>query len=232
MTKYAVLGTGNVGRALAARLAGLGNDVVIGTRNINATLSRKDKETYGPTPFSEWYKTHENIRLVTFAEAALYGEILINATKGTGSIDSLKSADEKNMSGKVLIDISNPLDFSNGFPPSFWVCNTDSLGEQIQRTFPTVKVVKSLNTVTANLMVNPAQLKGDHTVFISGNDTNAKSTVQSLLRSIGWKDKNIVDLGDITTARGTEMYLSLWISLMTKLQKPMFNINLNTDIAG
>ena len=129
-----------------------------------------------------------------------------------------------------MIDISNPLDFSQGFPPSLFVSNTESLGEQIQNRYPTLKVVKTLNTMSNPVMVNPKLIAGDHSVFVSGNDGAAKATVINLLNSFGWEEKNIIDLGDITTARGTEMILPLWVRLYGKLQTPFFNFHVN--IAG
>jgi len=131
-----------------------------------------------------------------------------------------------------MLDISNPLDFSKGMPPSLSVCNTDSLGEQIQRTYPELKVVKTLNTMNAYIMVNPAALPSDHTVFVSGNDGSAKQQVKNILKSFGWKEKNMIDLGDITTARGTEMLLPIWVRLWGALQNPMFNFNIVTGSAA
>jgi predicted dinucleotide-binding enzyme len=158
----------------------------------------------------------------TFAECAHFGEMLINCTAGGGSIDALKSADLNDLNSKILIDIANPLDFSHGMPPTLSVCNTDSLGEQIQRTFPGLKVVKSLNTVNAAIMVNPGQLSAESVIFLSGNDAAAKATVAELLRSgFGWTA--IVDLGDISTARVTEMLLPIWIRLMLVQGTPLFN---------
>ena len=130
-----------------------------------------------------------------------------------------------------MIDISNPLDFSNGFPPSLTVCNTVSLAEQIQAAYPELKVVKTLNTMTNPIMVNPDLLDGDHVVFVSGNDEPAKEKVTDVLRSFGWKDKNIIDLGDLSTARGTEMLLPLWVRLYGKWQTAMFNFAINRSIS-
>ena len=155
----------------------------------------------------------------TFAAAAAFGEATLQLHSGKASLEALGMAGAANLKGKVLIDISNPLDFSRGMPPSLLVCNTDSLGEQIQRAFPEAKVVKSLNTMNCNLMVNPALLPDDHVVFVSGNDAEAKATVTLILKDwFGWKD--VIDLGDITTARGVEMVLPLWVSLMGKLARP------------
>src|SRR5262249_7403772 len=160
--------------------------------------------------------------LGTLAEAAAHGELVVNATNGIGSLEALQAAGEKNLAGKVLIDLANPLDFSKGMPPSLTVCNTDSLGEQIQRAFPAARVVKTLNTMNAALMVTPRKLAdGAHTVFVSGNDADAKKLVTELLESIGWQD--IVDLGDITTARGAEMMLPIWVRLWGVTKTPMFS---------
>jgi len=151
---------------------------------------------------------------------------VINATAGTGSLEALKLAGDGNLKGKIVIDIANPLDFSKGMPPTLSVCNSDSLGEQIQRAFPQVTVVKTLNTMTAALMVDPGQLAGgDHHVFVSGNDTGAKARVTELLKSwFGWRQ--VIDLGDITTARGTEMILPLWLRLWGALGTPMLNFKI------
>ena len=161
----------------------------------------------------------------TFAEAAAHGEFLLNCTVGMASLEALRAADEKNLNGKILIDISNPLDFSKGMPPTLTVCNTDSLGEQIQRAFPQVKVVKTLNTTNASVMVNPSSVPGDHDLFLSGNDEGAKAQVKKFLTTLGWKDSNIIDLGDIATARGTEQLLPIWVRLLLKLQTPTFNFH-------
>jgi predicted dinucleotide-binding enzyme len=151
--------------------------------------------------------------------------MVVNATSGVVSLEALEMAGEENLNGKILIDISNPLDFSQGMPPTFSVSNTDSLGEQIQRRFPEAKVVKTLHTMNAYLMVDPTQLAGaDHTVFVSGDSAEAKEKVTDLLRRMGWTD--IIDLGNITTARGTEMLLPIWLRLFGALQKPVFNFKI------
>jgi 8-hydroxy-5-deazaflavin:NADPH oxidoreductase len=223
--KIGVLGTGPVGQTIAAKLAELGHGVCIGTRDPAATLARSAPDLFGNPPFRVWREKHPNIEFGTFAQAATHGELLVNATQGAGALDALKAAGEKNLAGKILVDISNPLDFSKGMPPSLTVCNTDSLGEQIQRAFPQAKVVKALNTMNAYLMVGPRQLAdGAHTVFVSGNDAAAKQTVTALLESFGWKD--IVDLGDITNARGTEMMLPIWVRVFGATKNPMFSFKL------
>jgi hypothetical protein len=222
--KIGVLGTSMVGQTISGKLAELDHDVMVGTRDVASTLARTDPHPYGLPPFSVWHQQHSGIKLGSFAEAAAHGEIVINATNGTASVAALQLAGEANLNDKILVDIANPLDFSQGMPPSLTFCNTDSLGEQIQRAFPRVKVVKTLNTVTASLMVDPNQLAdGDHTIFVSGNDDAAKEQVTAVLRAwFGWKE--VIDLGDISTARGTEMYLPIWLRLWGALGTGMFNV--------
>ena len=223
--RLGILGTGAVGKTVAARLAGLGHEVMVGTRDPAETLPRTEPDTYDNPPFGAWQEGHPEVKLGTFAEAAAYGQMVVNATAGTVSLQVLELAGEDNLNGKILIDVANPLDFSQGMPPTLLVSNTDSLGEQIQRRFPEAKVVKTLNTTNASLMVDPAQLAAaDHTVFVSGDDAEAKATVTELLRSFGWTD--IIDLGDISTARGTEMLLPIWLRLFGALQKPVFNFKI------
>ncbi len=223
--RLGILGTGVVGKTITARLADLGHEVMVGTRDPEETLSRTEPDQFGNPPFSDWQQEHAAVEFGTFGEAAAHGEMVVNATSGVVSLEALKMAGENNLNGKLLIDIANPLDFSKGMPPTLSVSNTDSLGEQIQRRFPETKVVKTLHTMNAYLMVDPTQLAGaDHTVFVSGDDAGAKATVTELLRSFGWTD--IIDLGDITTARGTEMLLPVWLRLFGALQKPIFNFKI------
>lgn len=222
--KISILGTGVVGQTLAGKLAEIGHDVIVGTRDVERTKANTEPGRYNQPPFSAWLRQNQGVRLGSFAESAGEGEVVINATNAMGSLDALRQAGEANLNGKILMDLSNPLDSSQGMPPILFVCNTDSLGEQIQREFPAVKVVKTLNTVTASLMVNPRQLEnGEHTIFVSGNDSAAKSQVSGWLSSwFGWK--HILDLGDITSARGAEMYLPLWLRLRGALGSGMLNI--------
>lgn len=212
--KIAVLGTGAVGQTIGSKLIALGHEVMMGSRSATNEKAIAWKERSG-----------ENASIGTFRDAASFGEIIFNCTNGGGAIDALTAAGEENLNDKVLIDISNPLDFSAGFPPTLSVSNTDSLGEQIQRAFPRLKVVKTLNTINCEVMVNPALLPGVHDVFMSGNDQGAKATVATILREwFGWQ--SIVDLGDISTARGAEMILPLWIRVMGAIKTPMFNFKL------
>jgi predicted dinucleotide-binding enzyme len=218
-----VLGTGGVGQTLAAKMAALGHEVMIGTRDVQAALDRAEAG-WGAMVLSEWHAEHPDVKLGTFADAAAHAEVVFNATAGMASLDALEAAGAKNLDGKILIDVANPLDFSKGMPPTLSVCNTDSLGEQIQRAFPGAKVVKTLNTVNSNVMVDPSLVDGgDHHVFVSGNDEGAKAEVTRILKEwFGWK--NVLDLGDITSARGAEMLLSLWLRLSMTLQTPMATI--------
>ena len=220
--KIAVLGTGTVGRALATRLSGLGHDVTVGTRDPEATRARTEPDAMGTPPFSAWAGEHQGVGLATYAEASTTADLVVNATGGSGTLAALEQAGADNLAGKVLIDISNPLDFSQGFPPTLFVKDTDSLGEQIQREFPQARVVKTLNTMNADLMVDPASLGAESSVFVSGDDAAAKQTVTELLESFGHTD--VIDLGDISTARGTEMYLPIWLRLMGALGTAAFNV--------
>jgi predicted dinucleotide-binding enzyme len=211
--RIGILGTGVVGKTLGAKLVKLGHDVRMGSRAAGGEKARVWVKETGS-------KSSEG----TFADAAAHGEMVFNCTSGVASLEALKAAGAQNLQGKVLVDVSNPLDFSKGMPPTLSVCNTDSIGEQIQRAFPTAKVVKSLNTVTVAVMVEPSLIPGVHTMFVSGNDHKAKAEVIDLLKTgFGWKE--VMDLGDITAARAQEMYLALWVRLFTKLKTPNVNIH-------
>lgn len=219
--KIAVLGTGMVGQAVAGRLAELGHDVTVGTRDVESTLARTEPDGSGSPPNAVWARAHPTVGLASFAQAAAAAETVVNATAGGVTIEVLHAAGADNLAGKVLIDIANPLDHSQGMPPTLFVKDTDSLGERIQREFPDTRVVKALNIVNADVMVNPRQVTdGDHTMFVSGNDTEAKKAVTGLLESFGHTD--VIDLGDISTARGTEMMLPIWLRLWDALGTPMF----------
>jgi predicted dinucleotide-binding enzyme len=226
LMRYAVLGTGIVGRTIAAKLASIGHEVAIGTRDPRATLARTEPDAMGTPPFANWQTDHPAVRLLTFAEAAASAEAVVNTTAGAVSLEALTAAGADNLAGKLLIDIANPLDFSAGMPPSLNPVNTDSLGELIQRAFPDAKVVKTLNTMSAHLMVAPGQVAGEHTVFVAGNDAEAKKAATELLGSFGWPTAGILDLGDITAARGTEMLLPIWLRLWGTLGHADFNFHI------
>ena len=220
--KIAVLGTGMVGRTLGGRLADLGHQVAIGTRDPAATMAMSDPDRFGNLPIAAWFEGHGNVELATFADAAAHSEMVINATNGSGSLPALQAAGSSNLKGKVLIDVANPLDFSRGFPPTLSVVDTDSLGEQIQREFADALVVKTLNTTNAFVMVDPSTVAGgDHTIFICGNDEAAKDSVRALLESFGWGD--IIDIGDISGSRACEMMLPMWLRLVGSVGGYAFN---------
>ncbi len=213
--RIGVLGTGAAGRALAARFAELGHEVALGTREVEVTRARDEA----------WYAEHPQVRLVTQADAAQHGEVIVNACSGAGTLAALGNAGAQNLSGKPIIDVSNPLDFSQGFPPILSVKDTDSLAEQVQREFPQAKVVKALSMVANEVMTYPRELAGgDHTLLISGDDDEAKKVVSGLMAEFGWQD--IVDLGDLSNARGQEMYLALWTRLFRRLGHVHFNMKL------
>ena len=210
--RIGILGTGVVGQTIGGKLADLGHDVKLGSRT--ATNEKAAK----------WVAQHgSHASQGTFADAASFGEIVFNCTSGMVSLEALHSADAANLAGKVLVDVSNPLDFSHGMPPTLSVCNSDSIAEQIQRAFPDARVVKTLNTTNAAVMVNPSVVPGDHDIFVSGNEAGAKSQVSELLRSFGWK--TIIDLGDISSARGVEMLLPIWLRLMGTFKTATFNFH-------
>jgi predicted dinucleotide-binding enzyme len=211
-----ILGTGIVGQTLGLKLVQLGHSVMLGTRdpsNLNEPKGRGESAR----SLCDWLAEAGSLASVgTFRDAAASGEIIINALSGIVSQEVLQSVGDEHLNGKTLLDISNPIDFRRGFPLTLFVKDTDSLGEILQRTFPDARVVKSLNTMTAALMVDPLRVgKGDHTVFLSGNDRSAKEQVAGLLREMGWSD--ILDLGGISTARGTEMMLSIGHAVMNAL---------------
>jgi predicted dinucleotide-binding enzyme len=193
--RIGVLGTGMVGRAISGKLAELGHDVKVGSRSAGDGA-------------------------VVFADAAAHGEIVFNCTNGAATLDALAAAGEENLAGKPLVDVTNALDGSGGL----FVDTTDSLAERIQAAFPDARVVKALNTVNCNLMVDPSLVPGDHVVFVCGNDDDAKAQATSLLVEFGWTAGRVIDLGDITAARGTEHYLILWLRLWQAVGGPQFNI--------
>ncbi|XXF75391.1 NAD(P)-binding domain-containing protein [Myxococcaceae bacterium GXIMD 01537] len=212
--KIAILGTGMVGETLANKLVSLGHEVRMGSRTANNEKALA------------WVKkAGARASQGTFADAAAFGELVFNATLGAATLDALAAAGKNSLRGKILIDVSNPLDFSKGMPPTLLVSNTDSLGEQIQRAYPETKVVKALNTINCHVMVEPSRLPGAHDLLICGNDAEAKRRVsQFLTEGFGWK--RIVDIGDISGARGTEAYLLLWVRLYGALGTPDFNLHL------
>lgn len=214
-----VLGTGTVGRTLAQAFVDRGHEVRMGSRSAGNEKAVEWAGQAGPLA-SEG----------SFADAAAYGELVVNATAGAASLDALEAAGADQLAGKVLLDVSNPLDFSKGMPPTLTVCNDDSLAEQIQRAFAEVRVVKALNTVTAAVMVQPDLVPGGHTMFVCGDDADAKAQVGVLLAELGWPADRVLDLGDLGAARGMEMYLPLWLRVWGATGTAMLNVEVR--VAG
>jgi len=215
--KVGVLGTGTVGTAIGTRLIELGHEVRIGSREAGNEKAVTWAESLGDRASSS-----------DFADAASFGQVVFNCTAGEGSVNAVTSAKD-GLAGKLLIDVANVLDFSNGPPPVIPATDRDSLAEQIQRAVPEAHVVKSLNTVNNDVMVDPVRVQGDHVIFLSGDDQEAKRQALELLGEFGWPDDRVIDLGDITTARGPEMYVGLWVRLMGALDTTQFNIGLFRD---
>ena len=213
--RFGVLGTGMVGQGIAGKLVELGHEARMGSRQA------------GNEKAVAWAsEAGDGASEGSFADAAEFGEVVVNATAGGASVEALEAAGAENLDGKVLIDVANALDFSQGMPPTLSVCNDDSLGERIQRAFPEARVVKALNTMNASVMVSPGALGETTNVFICGNDDGAKDEVAGLLQTFGWVKERITDLGDITAARGQEMYLPLWLKLYGALGTSEFNIGI------
>jgi predicted dinucleotide-binding enzyme len=217
--KIGVLGTGMVGSALASRLVELGHEVRMGAREAGNAKARAWVEAAG-----------RGASQGTFAGAAALGPIVFNCTLGTAALDALNAAGAGNLRGKILVDVSNPLDFSKGTPPVLSTPPGDSLGESIQRAFPDTRVVKALNTVNANVMAHPDRVGGDSDLFLCGNDATAKVEVRGLLGELGWK--GVIDLGDIRGARGMEAYLLLWLTLWGVFGTPDFNVRIVRKVNG
>ena len=198
MKKIGLLGTGMVGQTIGHKLVSLGYEVMMGSRTRDNEKATQFVKTNGKGASNG-----------SFEEAVKFGELIFLCTKGEATLDILKMAGVENFTGKTVADISNPLDFSKGMPPSLFICNTNSLGEEVQKAIPGAHVVKTLNIVNCEVMVQPGKSGGNPTMFMSGNDAGAKNDIKSILNQFGWED--IIDLGDITTARGTEMMLPIWL---------------------
>ncbi len=213
--RYGVLGTGMVGQTLATRLVALGHDVTMGSRIIgNEAAIAWARDTGGTAG--------------TFANAARAADVVINATAGAVSLDALAAAGAEHLDGKVLVDVANPIQPGSGMPPQLAFCNDDSLGERIQRAYPRARVVKTLNTVNASIMVEPHLIAGDHAVFVCGDDPEAKDVVKQMLGEFGWRPSAVLDLGGIEASRGVEMYLAFWLRLMLATGTPRLNVAVRT----
>ena len=225
-----IIGSGRVAQTLATKLLELGNRVSVSSRD---TGREKDLGTWGTVPSADAFAAAQrelgrDAAAGSFADAAAAGELVINATMGGHSLEALAAAGADHLAGKILVDVANPLDFSSGMPPTLLFCNTESLGERIQAAFPETRVVKALNTTTAQVMVDPRQLAEPSTIFVAGNDQEAKDWVhrELLERWFGWEQ--VLDLGDITAARGLEMWMPLWLRLMGATGTAAFNLRIVT----
>jgi predicted dinucleotide-binding enzyme len=217
--KIGIIGSGVVAQTLGAKLIELGHDVALGTRD----PGKLDEKRNMAGTLREWLARTKTGKVVTFKDAAAHGELLISAVHGQNTIEALQLAGADKVGGKVLIDTGNELDFSKGMPPGSLASQSNCLAERVQAAFPNLKVVKSLNTIGAPVMVAPQALAGgEHTVFVSGNDAAAKAAVAEVLKSFGWKD--VLDLGDIASARGPEMYMAMWLRLWGATGTGMINV--------
>ncbi len=224
--RFGILGTGDVGRTLASALSRRGHDVMVGTRDVRRKLEESPADE-GGVGFKDWLAANKKVRLGSFAEAAAHGELLFNATAGHASLEVLAKARPADLKDKILVDAANALGpWSEGGDMEMFVVNTDSLAERIQRAHPQLWVVKALNTVTAHIMTNPKGLGGgDHDLFVAGNDPRARERVSRLLREeFGWK--TVVDLGDLTAARGLEMMIMVWLKIWAALGTADFNFKI------
>ena len=203
--KFGVLGTGSVGSAIASKLVSLGHDVKMGSRSANNDKAVAWVASAGPRASAG-----------TFADAAAFGEVLFNCTNGNATLEAVRAAGADAIADKVLVDLANRLPL----PPERGI----SLGEAVQQAVPRARVVKALNTVNAQVMVEPARLPGSHAVLICGNDAEAKRVVRGLLESFGWRE--VVDLGDIKAARATEGFMDLWLALAKSLGTYVFNVQI------
>jgi 8-hydroxy-5-deazaflavin:NADPH oxidoreductase len=227
--KVAILGTGSVGQTFAEKFISLGYQVMMGTRNVENTLARKATDNYGSLPFAEWHSKNQTVQLGTFSDTVKFGDIVLNALQGAVTLSTIEACDAADFDNKIIIDIANPLDFSRGFPPALieGLNNTNSLGEEVQKILPNAKVVKTLNTMYSGIMINPAMIgNGNHTNYICGNDADAKAKVIEILKSFGWNAENILDLGDITNARGTESTLLIWTRIYGATKTGAFNLSI------
>ncbi|GAA1251650.1 NAD(P)-binding domain-containing protein [Kitasatospora nipponensis] len=210
--RIGIIGTGTVGQTLAGKLLALGHEVMLGSRSSANPAVRTWAQEAGPLAHGG-----------DFEQAAAFGELIVNATSGTVALLALEAAGAASLAGKVLIDVSNPLVFSPDGQVSLDPVNTDSVGERIQRAFPEARVVKTLNTLAAPVMVDPTRVPGHHQLFVAGEDAGAKAEVVALLETFGWPAADIVDLGGIQAARGMEMLMPFWLSLMRHYGHTDFN---------
>ena len=219
-----ILGTGIVGQTIAGKLVSLGYDVMVGTRNVTATMTSTESNQYGGPAISIWLTKNRTVKLGTFSDAAKHGDMVFNCLKGNAAIEGLQSAGAVHLAGKPLVDVTNPLDFSRGMPPTLFTVNTSSLGEEIQKALPEAHVVKTLSMVNCEVMVDATKAGGDATMFMCGDNVGAKEAVKKILHEFGWND--VFDLGDIVAARGIEMLLPIWLRVWMTLQKGYFGFKI------
>lgn len=208
--RIAVLGSGMVGHALATGFSRTGHDVVMGTRDPSSGAA------------AEWAAGGPG-SATTFVDAAQQGDVVVLALAGDAALDVVRSLGSA-VDGKVVVDVSNPLDASRGYPPALSTAPHESLGEQVQAALPAARVVKALNTVNAAVMVEPSRIPGGHTLPIAGDDDGAKAQVRELLQELGWPDDDVLDLGPLSAARATEAYVLLWVALFQHAGTPDVSI--------
>ncbi len=212
--KIAIWGTGMVGTTLGSALLDQGHEVCLGARTADHEGATAWAADMGPKACHD-----------TFEGASRWGEVTLCCVKGEHAVDAAASVPTDVLEGSILIDVSNPLDFSGGFPPRLTVCNTDSNAERLQKAHPGARVVKALNTVNCEVMVQPGALPEPTTVFVAGDDDEARARVATWLQEwFGWQD--VLDLGDLTAARGLEAWLLLWPRIMSSLGHAHFNLRI------
>jgi predicted dinucleotide-binding enzyme len=210
--RIGMLGSGRVAQAIATRLVQAGHEVRLGSR----TAANEGAAAW--TAAAGVAGSHG-----TFADAAAFGELLVNCTEGVHSQDALEAAGRSRLAGKVLVDVANPLAEVNG-RIGLATAHGDSLGEQLQRSFPDVKVVKALNGITYQVAIDPGSVPGAHICPICGDDAGAKGQVRDLLAGLGWPKEHVLDLGGIEASRDLELYVPLCIAIQRALGTPHFNI--------
>jgi 8-hydroxy-5-deazaflavin:NADPH oxidoreductase len=194
--RVGILGSGDVGKQLGRGFAKHGYDVMLGSRD--------------PAKLEPWRKeTPGKVSTGTFAQTAAHGEFVILALHGAATEAAIELAGAQNFAGKLVLDATNPLDFSHGMPPGLFLGTTDSLGERVQRKLPTAKVVKCFNTVGNLQMVDPKFKEGVPPMLICGNDPESKKRTDEILRGLGWP--GAMDLGGIEGARWLEAIVPLWV---------------------
>jgi len=217
--KIGVLGTGVVGEAIATALINNGHHVMMSSRRASNEKTAAWKKNAGKNAFTG-----------TFAEAALHGEIIFTCLNGEYALDAIDTIDKENLAGKIVIDVTNPLDFTQGMPPRILesLGNSKSLGEEIQKAAPGAFVIKTLNTVNYNLMVDARKVNSaDHNLFLCGNDVNAKTKAKHfLVDNFHWRADRLVDLGGIESARAIEAIVPFWVLVYQSLGTPLFNFKI------